>query len=178
MIAMFNTRMLAETLSRLVSTIASIAVVVIVLLVVTEVALRSTIGFSLGFVEEIVSYLVVAVTFFGACVSFRKQAFFKVGFFYNKLSRKVKKVFDVAHSLIALLFCIPLFYFSIFLVISSYTRKTAAPTLLGTPLFIPQLIIPVGMALLIFFVVEFGITRLSHPQKTPSVSEETKKEES
>ena len=155
-----------EGLSRFVNTIASISVVLIVLLVVVEVALRSTIGFSLGFVEEIVSYLVVAVTFFGACVSFRKQAFFKVGFFYDKLSDRIKKVLDILHVLISLIFCLPLFYFSIFLVISSFSRKTVAPTLLETPLFIPQIIIPVGMLFLIIFLLEFGILRLTGAQKS------------
>lgn len=174
---MFTTRAFSDSLSRFVSTIASIAVVLIVLLVVVEVALRSTIGFSLGFVEEIVSYLVVAVTFFGACVSFKKQAFFKVCFFYDKLSSKAKRLLDIAHALIALVFCLPLFYFSIFLVISSYTRKITAPTLLGTPLYIPQLIIPVGMLLLIFSIGEFGVTRLLTPKDNKLVSEEFTEED-
>jgi len=150
----------ADWLNGIAGTIASFAAVAIVILVVAEVALRSTIGFSFGFVEEIVSYLVVAVTFFGACFSFRKQAFFKVCFFYEMLGPRLRKLLDLAHTLIALLFCLPLFYYSIFLVISSYTRKTEAPTPLATPLYIPQLLIPAGMFVLLFFLFEFGILRL------------------
>ncbi len=168
---------LSDSLNRFVSTLASIAVVAIVVLVVAEVALRSTIGFSFGFVEEIVSYLVVAVTFFGACVSFRKQAFFKVNFFYDKLSQNIRKLLDIAHAFIALIFCIPLLYYSIFLVFSSYTRKTAAPTTLATPLFIPQIIIPVATLVLIFFLGEFAMSRLGNSGNTLSGQENVAKEE-
>ena len=174
---MGSKKRLTDSLNRFASGLASIAAVSIVVLVFAEVVLRSTIGFSFGFVEEIVSYLVVAVTFFGACVSFRKQAFFKVNFFYGKLSQTIRKLLDISHAIISLAFCLPLLYYSIFLVFSSYTRKTEAPTTLATPLFIPQMIIPAATLLLIFFLGEFAILRLRNSSNTLSDHENTEKEE-
>lgn len=168
---------LFQPIGHLVSSIASVAILAIVMLVVAEVTLRSTIGFSFGFVEEIVSYLAVAVTFFGACVSFRKQAFFKVNFIYDKLPSGVRRGFDFAHSLFALLFCMPLLYYSAFLVYSSYTRKTVAPTTLSTPLFIPQLIIPIGIFCLIGFIGEFAWIRLRNGEMEISHQPDGAKEE-
>ena len=147
-------------LSRVVETIASLAIVIMVVLVVLEVLLRSTIGFSFGFVDELVSYLVVFVTFFGVCVTFKNRALFKVEIFYERVPETARKVLDLIHSALALVLCFLLIYYAFFLISSSYSRGTVSPTKLETPLYIPQLIIPAGLVILVVFIFDFARARL------------------
>ncbi len=149
-----------KKLSQVVGTIASAAVVIMVTMVVLEVFLRSTIGFSFGFVDELVAYLVIFTTFFGVCITFRNQALFKVELFYGKLPRKVQVIFDLIHSVLSLILCGVLVYYAFFLISSSYSRGTVSPTKLETPLYIPQMIIPAGLIILAVFIVEFACSRL------------------
>ncbi|MEJ2471532.1 MAG: TRAP transporter small permease [Desulfuromonadales bacterium] len=147
-------------LTKVVETIASAAIVIMVILVVLEVLLRSTFGFSFGFVDEIVAYLVVLITFFGACVTFKNRALFKVEIFYGKIPKKIRRVFDLIHSFLSLVLCFTLIYYSFFLVSSSYERQTVSPTKLETPLYIPQLIIPIGLIILVIFIIDFAFPNL------------------
>ena len=149
-----------KILYNFVETIASVAIVVMVCLVVLEVLLRSTIGFSFGFVDELVSYLVVLTTFFGVCVTFRNNALFKVEMFYAKLSRASRRVLDVFHAVLSLGLCSILIYYAFFLISSSFRRGTFSQSKLETPLYIPQLIIPIGLIILVFFILDFARVRL------------------
>lgn len=149
-----------QTLYNVVETVASVAVVVMVCLVVLEVLLRSTIGFSFGFVDELVSYLVVLITFFGVCVTFRNKALFRVEMFYAKLSGTSRKFLDIFHAVLSLALCGVLIYYAFFLISSSFTRGTISQSKLETPLYIPQLIIPAGLIILAVFILDFARLRL------------------
>ncbi len=163
-----------KTLYNVVETIASVAVVLMVCLVVLEVLLRSTIGFSFGFVDELVSYLVVLVTFFGVCVTFRNNALFKVEMFYAKLSEASRRILDIFHALLSLGLCGILIYYAFFLISSSFRRGTISQSKLETPLYIPQLIIPVGLIILAVFLIDFARVRFfkSKSQNTITKVEE------
>ena len=163
-----------KTLYNVVETIASVAVVLMVCLVVLEVLLRSTIGFSFGFVDELVSYLVVVVTFFGVCVTFRNNALFKVEMFYAKLSEGTRRVLDIFHAVLSLGLCGILIYYAFFLISSSFRRGTISQSKLETPLYIPQLIIPVGLIILVVFLIDFARIRFC---KSNSQNINTKVEE-
>jgi TRAP-type C4-dicarboxylate transport system permease small subunit len=146
-------------LSKGVETIASVAIVIMVSLVVLEVLLRSTIGFSFGFVDELVSYLVVIVTFFGVCITFRNKALFRVEMFYGRLSQRSRRVLDTIHAVLSLVLCFTLIYYAFFLISSSFSRGTVSQSKLETPLYIPQLIIPTGLIILAIFILDFARSR-------------------
>ncbi len=157
-----------QTLYNVVEALASVAVVVMVCLVVLEVLLRSTIGFSFGFVDELVSYLVVLVTFFGVSVTFRNKALFKVEMFYAKLSGTSRRFLDIFHAVLSLALCGVLIYYAFFLISSSFTRGTISQSKLETPLYIPQLIIPAGLIILAVFILDFARLRL-FPSKSQNI---------
>ena len=148
-----------QTLYNVVEAVASVAIVVMVCLVVLEVLLRSTFGFSFGFVDELVSYLVVLITFFGVCVTFRSKALFRVEMFYAKLSQTSRRIMDIIHAVLSLGLCGILIYYAFFLISSSFTRGTISQSKLETPLYIPQLIIPTGLIILVVFILDFARER-------------------
>ena len=52
-----------------------------------------------------------------------------------------------------------LIYYAFFLISSSYTRGTISQTKLETPLYIPQMLIPIGLIVLAVFIIDFIRTR-------------------
>lgn len=126
----------------------------LVLLICTEATLRGLFNYSLGFTEELSGYFVVALTFFGGALALRWGALFRVGFLFDLLPARVQAVLARAFIAVALAACVVLAWRTFDLVQSSFSRGNFAPTVLRTPLWIPELLLPIGFALIAFFLVE------------------------
>ena len=128
--------------------------IALVVLICTEAGLRGFANISLGFAEELTGYCVVMLTFFGAAMALRSGALFQVHFLFDALppglQRLLKQVFVIA----ALVACLLLAWKAGDLMLSSMTRGKFAPTVLRTPLWIPQLLIPAGFTVIGFFLIE------------------------
>jgi TRAP-type C4-dicarboxylate transport system permease small subunit len=124
------------------------ALVIMMLLIAAEVAVRSLFNYSLQFTDELSGYLLVAVTFLGISISLKEGAVFRVDVLYRRLAARVRNALELVFQMLALVFTVLLDYQVIRLVISSYERDVTAPTLLATPLYVPQIIMPVGVSLM------------------------------
>lgn len=140
--------------AQLVSGLMALTLVSLVFLVGGEVILRSIAGKSLGFVEEVTGYLVVALTLFGAALAVRSNSLFRVSFIFTVFPAGFKKVLWFVFITSAIAVCIILAWKSYQLVGSSFSRGKFAPTVLRTPLWIPQLVMPIGFFTLALFLVE------------------------
>ncbi len=125
------------------------ALVIMMLLITAEVAVRSLFNYSLQFTDELSGYLLVAVTFLGISISLKEGAVFRVDFLHRRLAARVRTALDLVFQMLSFVFTVLLDYQVIRLVVSSYERDVTAPTLLGTPLYVPQLIMPVGVSLMV-----------------------------
>lgn len=132
----------------------SAVLAVLVFLVCGEAFLRSAFNYSLGFVEEVTGYCVVMLTFFGAALALRGGTLFQVQFLFDSLPKAVGIWIMRAFVLVALLICAILIVKTNDLMLSSLARGKFAATVLRTPLWIPQLLMPAGFALIATFLVE------------------------
>ncbi|MCA0964840.1 TRAP transporter small permease [Salipiger bermudensis] len=128
--------------------------VALVSLVCLEALLRGGFNYSLGFAEELTGYGVVFMTFFGAAVSLRRNAMFQVHFLLDTWPERTRRWLIRAFVLISLVVCVILIWKTKDLTLSSFSRGKFAPTVLRTPLWIPQIILPAGFSVLAFFLVE------------------------
>lgn len=128
--------------------------VALVLLVLAEALLRSLMNFSLGFAEEVTGYFVVALTLFGAARALREGSLFEVGFLLAKRSMSVRRALQAVYACLSLFICGVLAVKSAELVMSSFSRGKFAPTVLHTPLWIPQLLLPIGFCVIGVFLIE------------------------
>ena len=126
----------------------------LVSLVCLEALLRGGFNYSLGFAEELTGYAVVFVTFFGAALALRGHSMFQVHFLLDVWPEGTRRWLIRAFVLIALVICVTLAWKTKDLTLSSFSRGKFAPTVLRTPLWIPQIILPAGFAVLAFFLVE------------------------
>ncbi len=128
--------------------IAQIATVAMVVLITSDVIARNLFKVSLLISDEISGYLLVAMTFFGIAYGLRTGSLLRIEFILFAMPPRLRKVADVVYDLLALaLSCIFLYTF-IRLVLSTWDRHMVAPTLIETPLWIPQLAMPLGCAIL------------------------------
>lgn len=128
--------------------------VALVTLVCLEALLRGGFNYSLGFAEELTGYGVVFMTFFGAALSLRGAAMFQVHFLLEKWPEATRRWLIRIFALLALVICVILAWKTKDLTLSSFSRGKFAPTVLRTPLWIPQIILPLGFSVLAFFLVE------------------------
>ncbi len=131
-----------------------------VLLVVSEAALRGFAKVSLGYVEEITGYFVVMLTFFGAALALRSGSLFQVSYLFDRLPFRVRTWLTLFFTGFALIICVVFAWKCHDLVLSSLARGNFAPTVLRTPLWIPQILLPSGFAVIGIFLVEQALLSL------------------
>lgn len=128
-------------------------VVMMVLLITAEVVSRGIFNHSLQVTHEIAGYLLVAVTFLSIGIALHERALFRVEFFLERLPKFGQRCLQLVFDLLALGFGIILDYQLIQLVVSSYDRGVREATILGTPLYLPQIAMPVGVTLMIVVLI-------------------------
>jgi TRAP-type transport system small permease protein len=122
-------------------------------LIAFEVLVRGTSGYSLQVTNELAGYLLVAVTFLGLGPAFNDGALFRVEFLLRTLREGPRLVVQILFTLVALGFALTLGFQLLRLVLQSYNQGFEAPTLLATPLFLPQLIMPIGAGCLVVVLI-------------------------
>ncbi len=152
-----------EGAARGVSVLAGATLVALVGLVVAEVVARGLFNTSLAVVEEFVGYFVVLLMALGAALALRGNDLFRVSFLADALPSAVERGLRVLFILVALSVCCIFAWKTGDLVASSFSRGKISQTVLETPLWIPQLALPVGFCVLALFLlehllVEFGIS--------------------
>ena len=125
--------------------LAGIALLVMALLAFTEVVFRYVFAQSHAWVEELLRYMMVWITFFGASVAIKYGAHMSVNIIEYIPARWLKRWIDVLVALLGLIFCVVTLYFSWLLVlrIKGFGQRTPA---MQIPMYVPYAIIPFGFA--------------------------------
>ena len=125
--------------------ICEIAIVIMGAIVILEIVTRNLFGFSFEISEEIGGYIIVGITFLSLPVCQVYRSYHHVQFVQSRLSPRMQALSHLLFDLLSLLFCAVLLWQLIRFVATTYHAEDVAPTLLATPLWIPQAIMPIGM---------------------------------
>lgn len=145
---------LFDAIATVIRIVAGAILVFLTLLVTLEVVSRSLFNVSFHMVEEVTGYLVIALTLLGAGLSLRDGTLFRVAFLFDKLPPTARPALMAVFSLLGVGMCGVLIWQTCRLVASSYARGNVAPTVLMTPLWIPQMLLPFGLAVIAVFLIE------------------------
>jgi TRAP-type C4-dicarboxylate transport system permease small subunit len=140
-----NAEGVVETACKLLS---ALALVVLLLVVAVDIVTRWGFNFSYEVSDEIGAYMLVAIAFLSLSASHSNGAFHRVEFVQARLTRRARLVSSIAFELVALAFCAILVWQYVGLVRSSWRFDQRAPTFLETPLWIPRLLLVLGMSAL------------------------------
>lgn len=135
-----------QALLRLEQGLIEIMVVAMALLIFTEVVCRNMLGFSLMVTDEIAGYLLVSLVFLGMPVALAKGALFRVELVLNKLRPRPRAWLELVFDLLSMALALVLLWQLCLFVADSWQRGVRAPTVLATPLYLPQSLMVMGMA--------------------------------
>jgi TRAP-type C4-dicarboxylate transport system permease small subunit len=157
--------------------IAQLAIIAMMLLITLDVLARNVGGFSLLISDEVSGYLLVTMSFFGIAYSLRSGSLLRIDFILMALPPRLRALLSVVFDVFALIVCLLLLRSLIRFNWSTWERGMVAPTLIETPLWIPQLAMPVGCAILIIaFLLELrdNVRRLlgRAPPVAPAINPE------
>jgi TRAP-type C4-dicarboxylate transport system permease small subunit len=138
---------------RLCRWLCELAIICTIVMVASEILLRNLLGVSLQSADELGGYLLVAVSFLSLSTCFVSGAFHKVEFIDGRLGQRGHAVRKLIFDAMSLAFCLILLWQLVRLVLRSWESGDFAATILGTPLWIPQLTMPLGIAALSYSLI-------------------------
>ncbi|MES1950525.1 tripartite AtP-independent periplasmic transporter subunit DctQ [Salinisphaera sp. S4-8] len=143
-----------ETFSRLLFGLCALVIVAMALSVTYEVASRYFFGRPTIWVTELASYFLVAVTFLGAAWTLRNDGHIRMDLLRETGGRIGQLVSDLAMFSIAAVVAAALLWSGWHMTSANYAFGWRASTILATPLWLPQSLIPLGsLALLLQSVI-------------------------
>jgi TRAP-type C4-dicarboxylate transport system permease small subunit len=125
--------------------ICEVGIVAMGAIVILEVITRNLFGFSFEMSEELGGYIIVGISFLSLPVCQVYRSYHHVQFIQARLSPRMQALSHFLFDVLSLLFCFVLMWQLTRFVATSYRSEDVAPTLLGTPLWIPQALMPIGM---------------------------------
>lgn len=144
---------LIHRLLQLEQALIEVMVVGMALLIFTEVVCRNLFSFSLMFTDELAGYLLVGLVFLGMPVALAKGALFRVEVLLNRMPAAARAWLELVFNLMSLAFAVVLLLQLWQFVVDSWQRGVRAPTVLATPLYLPQALMVVGTATLVLVLV-------------------------
>ena len=145
---------LFEIVARVLGALTGLVLVALVVLVCAEAFLRGFANISLGFAEEVTGYFVVMLTLCGAALALRSGSLFQVHFLFQKLPSRLQVQVTRGFVILSLIVGAVLAWKGYDVMMSSFERGKFAPTVLRTPLWVPQMLLPAGFSMIGFFLIE------------------------
>ena len=128
--------------------LCGISLLAMVVIVGVEVVTRNFLGFSFQISDELGGYIIVLISFLSLCVCQVTQSYHHVEFLQARLGRRGRAVSRVVFDVICLALCLVLTWQLGRLAWNSWLSEDVAPTPLMTPLWLPQSLMPLGLAAL------------------------------
>ena len=142
--------------------LSELALAAMAIMVVIAVASRSVLGTDIEITEEVGGYLLVAMTFLSLAAGQAYQVFHRVELVQMRLSPRGRALSALLFDVLSLALLLVLDVYFVRLVWSSYAGENVALTLLATPLWIPELVLPIGTtmaALVLLREIAAGLRR-------------------
>jgi TRAP-type C4-dicarboxylate transport system permease small subunit len=141
--------------------LCGLALVTMIVMIGAEAIARNVFGFSLQITDEVGGYLLVAISFLSLPIAQSSGAFHHVELVQAKLPVQTRLLSAVIFDFLSLGGCGIIAWQLVDQEIAFWQTGDTAGTPLGTPLWLPQLVMPVGMVLFCIAIVRSIIRKLS-----------------
>ncbi len=155
--------------TKLAGVIAGGLVLVVAFMIVYEILARGVFNSPTEWVTEISTYCVIIAGFLGMGVTYAGKKHIQVDIIISHLSSKVRCWIELVTCILGLYYCVLFAVEGWGMTMISIAFDNRAPTTLSTPMWIPQISMPIGLAILCLQIVS---TVLHDIQKIASGSYE------
>jgi len=142
--------------------LASMLLVSLVCLVITEIFIRHFFDMSTMIADEYSGYIYLASIFLGLAYTFENKAHIRINIITSKLSQKSNTFIDVFAGLITIAVLAFVLYRTILFTYDSYEMEMLSEAVSETPLYLTQLVMPIGIILFILSILSFVLKGLKN----------------
>ena len=140
--------------------VSGVLLAVMTLLILTEIALWNLFEKTTLIADEYSGYFLVAVVLMGLAYALKQDAHIRVEVIRTRLGQKGKSRVDAGCTLLGLVLTIYAIYHAVLMAKDAYLLEMTADSISETPLFLPQLMIPLGLILFALQLIATFIRRL------------------
>ncbi len=142
--------------------LSSLLLVSLVLLILTEIFIRYFFNMSTLIADEYSGYLFLASVFLGLSYTFKENAHIRINILTSRMSEKSNKFIDIFAGSITIVVLLFALYRTILFTFDSYEMEMLSESVSQTPLYLTQLVMPLGLSLFILSVLIFVIKGLKN----------------
>ena len=136
--------------------------VTLVCMILTEIFLRYFFDKSTMIADEYSGYLYLASIFLGLGYTFSENGHIRINILTSKLRKNTNRLIDIIASLISLCVLAFILYRTTLFAYDSYELEMLSEAVSETPLYLTQIVMPLGTILFILAVIAFIIKRLKN----------------
>ena len=112
--------------------------------------------------DEYGGYLYLALIFLGLAYTFNEDAHIRINILTSKMSEKSNRFVDVIAGIITILILLFALYRTILFTYDSYSMEMVSEAVSATPLYLTQLVMPLGITLFLLSVLVFVLKGLTN----------------
>ncbi len=142
--------------------LSSLLLVSLVCLVLTEIVIRHFFDMSTMIADEYSGYIYLASIFLGLAYTFNEKAHIRINIVTSRLSEKSNRIIDLITGVISIVALSFAFYRTILFTYDSYEMEMLSEAVSETPLYLTQVVMPLGLALFILSILMFVIKGLKN----------------
>ncbi len=156
-----------DTCSKAGAYLSALCMLTIVGLIVVEIVCRTFFNVSTFIADEYSGYLMVAAVMAGLGFTLEKDGHIRITILLVKLGPKATRWFELAATLFAILLTLFALYHAVLMVQDTFSYDMRADSISETPLYIPQILVPVGLAGLALQLIAQFVRRLKPCSQNP-----------
>ena len=142
--------------------LSALLLVSLTLLILTEIFIRYFFNLSTMIADEYGGYLYLALIFLGLAYTFNEDAHIRINILTSKMSEKSNRFVDVIAGIITILILLFTLYRTILFTYDSYSMEMVSEAVSATPLYLTQLVMPLGITLFLLVVIVFVLKGLTN----------------
>jgi len=127
----------------------------LVCMILTEIFLRYFFDRSTMIADEYSGYLYLASIFLALAYTFTQNGHIRINIITSKLSKGTNSIIDVIASIVTIIVLLFILYRTILFTYDSYELEMLSEAVSETPLYLTQIVMPVGITLFILAVIAF-----------------------
>lgn len=135
--------------------LSGLLLVGLVVLILIEIFLRYFFDTSTMIADEYSGYLYLASIFLGLAYTFLKDGHIRINIITSRLGDKTNSVIDKIAGIITLAVLFFILYRTILFTYDSYDLEMLSEAVSETPLYLTQIVMPIGITLFIFATIAF-----------------------
>lgn len=142
--------------------LASFLIITMVVLILTEIFIRHFFDISTMIADEYSGYIYLASIFLGLAYTFNEDGHIRINILTSKLSKKSNNLIDIFAGIITVLVLSFTLYRTVLFTYDSYEMEMLSESVSATPLYLTQLVMPIGIGLFILAILAFVLKGLKN----------------